>query len=75
MALLLFCWGAITIGSSGVTKFTSLAITRFLLGIFEAGKIPNKCLKAMLLFISDTNRAATRYVPRAGLLSHVLVQT
>ena len=52
MAFLLFSWGAITIGSSGVTNFTSLAVTRFLLGIFEAGKIPNQYLNEMLLLTS-----------------------
>ena len=34
----MFSWGVITIGTSGVTNFASLAGTRFLLGIFEAGK-------------------------------------
>ena len=52
MALLLFSWGAITIGSGGVTNFTSLAVTRFLLGIFEAGKTPNQYLTALLLLAS-----------------------
>ena len=34
----MFAWGAVTIGSSGVTNFGTLAVTRFLLGVFEAGK-------------------------------------
>ena len=34
----MFSWGVITIGTSGVTNFASLAATRFLLGIFEAGE-------------------------------------
>ena len=34
----MFSWGVITIGTSGVTNFASLAATRFLLGMFEAGK-------------------------------------
>jgi hypothetical protein len=31
-------WGAITIGISGVGSFASVVATRFLLGLFEAGK-------------------------------------
>lgn len=40
IAFIIFCWGVLTIGSSGVTNFPSLAVTRLLLGIFEAGKAP-----------------------------------
>ena len=49
MAFLLFSWGAVTVGSSGVTNFASLAATRFLLEIFEAGKNPNQHLNEILL--------------------------
>ena len=38
----MFSWGVLTIGSSGVTNYASLLITRFLLGIFEAGKVPRQ---------------------------------
>lgn len=34
----MFGWGVVTIGASGVTNFSTLAATRFLLGIFEAGE-------------------------------------
>ena len=34
----MFSWGVITIGASGVTNFATLAVTRLLLGVFEAGK-------------------------------------
>ncbi|CAD6593337.1 MAG: hypothetical protein ASARMPREDX12_007091 [Alectoria sarmentosa] len=40
IAFIMFCWGVLTIGSSGVTNFSSLAVTRLLLGIFEAGMYP-----------------------------------
>lgn len=49
MAFLLFSWGAITVGSSGVTSFASLAATRFLLGIFEAGRYPIQYLNDILV--------------------------
>ena len=45
IALILFCWGAITIGTSGVTNYASLIGTRLLLGIFEAGKVSHQTLK------------------------------
>jgi hypothetical protein len=38
IALLMFSWGAITIGIAGVHSFAAVAVTRFLLGLFEAGK-------------------------------------
>ena len=36
----MFCWGAVTVGSSGVSNYATVAVTRLLLGIFEAGKVP-----------------------------------
>jgi hypothetical protein len=38
IALLMFSWGVITIGIAGVHSFATVAATRFLLGLFEAGK-------------------------------------
>lgn len=36
----MFSWGVLNIGTSGVTDYASLAVTRVLLGVFEAGKVP-----------------------------------
>jgi len=38
IAFLMFSWGIITIGIAGVQSFASVAVTRFLLGLFEAGR-------------------------------------
>ncbi|KAJ8114491.1 hypothetical protein OPT61_g3651 [Boeremia exigua] len=40
IAFLMFSWGAITIGIAGVRSFASFTVTRFLLGLFEAGLFP-----------------------------------
>lgn len=40
IALLMFSWGVLNIGTSGVTNYASLAVTRVLLGVFEAGLYP-----------------------------------
>lgn len=40
MAFLMMCWGAVTIGTYGVRDFAGLTVTRFLLGLFEAGLFP-----------------------------------
>jgi len=34
----MFAWGAITIGIAGVNSYATVAVTRFLLGLFEAGE-------------------------------------
>ena len=69
----MFSWGVITIGTSGATNFASLAATRFLLGVFEAGKsqTPPSVLTLRIICAVDAHH---RDVPRPGLLSHVLVQ-
>ena len=71
----MFSWGVITIGTSGATNFASLAATRFLLGVFEAGKsrIPPSAMALCDICAVDAHRL--RDVPRPGLLSHILVQT
>ncbi|CAO3677106.1 unnamed protein product [Umbelopsis ramanniana] len=40
ISIIMFLWGAITIVTAFVTSFTTLAITRFFLGVFEAGYVP-----------------------------------
>lgn len=35
----MFAWGAITIGIAGVNSYATVAVTRFLLGLFEAGEL------------------------------------
>ena len=71
----MFSWGVITIGTSGATNFASLAATRFLLGIFEAGesRIPPSAMSLLIYALLTLDRL--RDVPRLGLLSHILVQT
>lgn len=36
IAFLMLCWGAVTIGIGGTRRFSSLALCRFMLGMFEA---------------------------------------
>lgn len=38
IAFLMFSWGAITVGIAGVQSFATVTVTRFLLGLFEAGE-------------------------------------
>ena len=71
----MFSWGVITIGTSGVTNFASLAATRFLLGIFEAGECRVQPSALGLQMIYTANLMRLRNVPRPCLLPHVLVQT
>ncbi|KAI5799925.1 putative MFS transporter [Geopyxis carbonaria] len=40
IAFLMMAWGAITIGMGGCKNYAALTVTRFLLGIFEAGLFP-----------------------------------
>lgn len=39
IAFLMFSWGAVTIGLGGANSFAAVTGVRFLLGIFEAGKL------------------------------------
>lgn len=38
IAFLMFSWGAITMGLGGTNSYAAVAVTRFLLGVFEAGE-------------------------------------
>lgn len=38
IAFLMFSWGAITMGLGGTHSYAAVAVTRFLLGVFEAGE-------------------------------------
>lgn len=40
LGLLLFCWGALTIGFAGVQNYATVVVLRFLIGVFEAGFFP-----------------------------------
>lgn len=40
LAILLFCWGALTIGFAGVQNYATVVVLRFLIGVFEAGFFP-----------------------------------
>ncbi len=39
IAFLMFSWGAITMGLGGTQSYASVTVVRFLLGVFEAGKL------------------------------------
>jgi MFS family permease len=45
LAILLFCWGALTIGFAGVHNYATVVVLRFLIGVFEAGFFPGTCVK------------------------------
>ncbi|KAI5924202.1 major facilitator superfamily domain-containing protein [Camillea tinctor] len=40
IAILMFAWGALTIGLGGVHSYATVTVVRFLLGVFEAGLFP-----------------------------------
>lgn len=40
LALLLFAWGLLTIGTAGVQNYATVLSLRFLVGVFEAGFFP-----------------------------------
>jgi MFS family permease len=42
LGILLFCWGAVTIGFAGVQNYASVVVLRFLIGVFEAGFFPGE---------------------------------
>ena len=65
----MFSWGVITIATSGVHNFASLAATRFLIGIFEAGEsVPLDHSQPFLVSLSQpTNQPVTvNQIPHCG---------
>jgi MFS family permease len=44
LGTLLFGWGVVTIGFSGVQNYATVVVLRFLIGVFEAGFFPGKVL-------------------------------
>ncbi|KIK64090.1 hypothetical protein GYMLUDRAFT_40332 [Collybiopsis luxurians FD-317 M1] len=58
IALLMFCWGAMTICLGATTNYGSLTAVRFLLGMFEAGLFPG--LVYFLTFWYKSNERAIR---------------
>ena len=45
LGILLFGWGALTVGFTGVQTYTQIVVLRFLIGVFEAGFYPGEpCL-------------------------------
>ncbi|KAH8556456.1 major facilitator superfamily domain-containing protein [Umbelopsis sp. PMI_123] len=40
ISIIMLLWGAITVVTAFVTSFTTLVVTRFFLGVFEAGYVP-----------------------------------
>ncbi|CCX32056.1 major facilitator superfamily domain-containing protein [Pyronema domesticum] len=53
IAFLMFSWGAITIGTGAVKNFPVLVVTRFLLGVFEAGLFPGLVYYLTFWYRSD----------------------
>lgn len=49
----MFSWGAITIGTGAVKNFPVLVVTRFLLGVFEAGLFPGLVYYLTFWYRSD----------------------
>lgn len=46
-------WGAITTGTGGVKNYPTLVVTRFLLGLFEAGLFPGLVYYLTFWYRSD----------------------
>ena len=44
LALLMLCWGALTVGFAWAQNFTTVLVLRFFIGVFEAGFFPGKHL-------------------------------
>jgi len=53
IAFLMFSWGAITMGLGGVQNFASVAVVRFLLGVFEAGEFGNASVRLIRVDAND----------------------
>ena len=47
LAILLFGWGAVTVGFTGVQTYPQVVVLRFLIGVFEAGFYPG-------IFLTDS---------------------
>jgi MFS family permease len=59
IAFLMFSWGALTMGLGGTKNFAAVTITRFLLGVFEAGLFPG--LVYYLTFWYRTDERSMRF--------------
>lgn len=66
ISFLMFSWGAITMGLGGVRSFGAVTAVRFLLGVFEAGKVSTPANLDSYLFHYRT-------LPRPCILPHILV--
>jgi MFS family permease len=53
LAVLLFCWGALTLGFAGVKTYAQVIVIRFLIGVFEAGFFPGKLCLPVLCYASE----------------------
>ena len=60
LALLLFAWGAFTIGFAGVQDYPTVVVLRFFIGVFEAGFFPGTHHPFPLLF-NPTNTTGIVY--------------
>lgn len=70
----MFCWGATTIGISGVKNFASLSGVRFLLGVFEAGE-PSVFGYMALVMVTNLMGFQKRSLSWSSILPNVLVST
>lgn len=66
LAILLFSWGAFTIGFAGVQNYATVVVLRFLIGVFEAGFFPGGHFPSRIAMPHT-------YIPRHRLLHHDLV--
>lgn len=48
LGFLLFAWGVVTIGFSGVKTYAEVVVLRFLIGVFEAGFFPGRLAPGLL---------------------------
>lgn len=66
LGALLFCWGALTLGFTGVQGLPAVITLRFFIGVFEAGAFPGTWLNCQMCKL-------LAYSPRNSVSHHVLV--
>lgn len=69
LAVLMFSWGAITIGLGGVKNFQSMAAVRFLLGAAEAGLFPGLVYYLTFWYKADERSVRVAFILASATLA------
>ncbi|KAM7183356.1 MFS transporter [Naviculisporaceae sp. PSN 640] len=69
LAVLMFSWGAITVGLGGVRNFESMAAVRFLLGAAEAGLFPGLVYYLTFWYKADERSVRVAFILASATLA------